>query len=398
MRRAVLIPLLGLLLVAIGSTPAKAALSITEFETTTTTSEAGAHPDLHTRFKLQGAGAPEAAKNITFNAPQGVFGNPAVLTACDALNFALQACPSNSQVGLITIRANYLGDPDFLLGTVPIYSIETAGDEAARFGFVAPVVNIPIAIPVTVRSASDYGLRFTVSGITETTPLSEADLTFWGFPADSSHDAQRFPKGSLEHPAGCPEQADASCNPVATRASVPPRPFTGNPSVCGTPMPTTLDVETYQRPNVLVHAAASYPSITNCERQSFKPFAQARLTTDSVDSPSGMEYEFVIPQGQARAASPSMLRAAKLVLPVGLTINPDAADGQGACSPAEAGFGAEGPGHCPDRAKAGTFKVHSESLPGDLEGSIYLGEPTPGNQYRLFLFADAFGIHAKLIA
>ena len=34
--------------------------------------------------------------------------------------------------------------------------------------------NIPITIPVAVRTTSDYGLRFTVSDITQLTPLASA--------------------------------------------------------------------------------------------------------------------------------------------------------------------------------------------------------------------------------
>ena len=37
------------------------------------------------------------------------------------------------------------------------------------------------------------------------------------------------------------------------------------------------------------------------------------------------------------------------------------------------------------------------ALDGSLIGSIYIGEPKPGNQYRLFLVADGFGMHAKLV-
>ena len=162
-------------------------------------------------------------------------------------------------------------------------------------------------------------------------------------------------------------------------------------------MPTTLDVGTYQRPESLVHADASYPITTECQKQTFQPVAQARLTTGEADSPSGLDLEFAIPQAQTKAVSPSQLRAGELILPPGLTINPDAADGQSSCSDAEAGFGTNGPGHCSDFAKVGTITVKSESLPGDLTGSIYLGEPKPGNQYRLFMLADGFGIHVKLI-
>jgi hypothetical protein len=389
---------ISLLVLAAGAAPARAALSIEEFETTASTSLAGGHPDLVTHFKLAGAGSSEVAKSITFNAPQGLFGNPSVLTPCSALDFALQQCPPNAEAGLITIHAEYEGTPNFLLGTAPIYTVEPGSEEAARFAFYVPKLNIPIAIPVTVRSASDYGLRFTVSGITQEVPLSEADLTFWGFPASPIHDQVRFGKGSPGHPAGCPEQADASCNPVPIRATVANRPFTGNPSVCsGQPLKTELDVETYQRPTVLVHKDATYPAITGCEQQTFQPVAQARLTSGEADSASGLDLELTIPQAQTLAASPSALRAAELVFPEGLTINPDAADGQRACSDSDAGFGTEGPPHCSDNAKVGTVTLSSESLPGDLRGSIYLGEPVPGNQYRLFILADGYGIHVKLI-
>jgi hypothetical protein len=416
MRRALLIPLLGLLVMVIGAAPAKAALAIEQFETTSTSSGAGAHPDLHTHFALSGVGdeaakGQEVAKNITFNTPRGLFGNPRVLTQCTSLDFALMQCPPNAQAGIIVIYADYEGDPHHLMGQAPIYTIESGPEEAARFAFYVPVINLPIAIPVTVRSATDYGLSFTVAGITQAVPLAEADLTFWAFPANNEfppgpgHILERFVKGSPGDPAGCVEKMGETCaleyngahGGLFARASVPNRPFISNPSVCGAPMPTTLDIETYQRPGVLVHADSSYPQVTECERQTFQPVAQARLTTGESDSPSGLELEFTIPQAQTQAASPSQLRKGELILPPGLTINPDAADGQSACSDARAGFGTEEPSHCLDNAKVGTMTIKSESLPGDLTGSIYLGEPLPGNQYRIFMMADGFGIHAKLI-
>ena len=415
MRRALLIPLLVLLVAMIGAAPAKAVLTIEQFETTTSNSDAGAHPDLHTHFKLGADGAPEVAKNISFDAPRGLFGNPRVLTQCTALDFSLQQCPPNAQVGLIVIHADYEGDPNHLMGLAPIFTLEAGSGEAARFAFYVPTLNIPIAIPVTVRSATDYGLRFTVSGITQSVPLSEADLTFWGFPAASkeepgSHDSERFAKGKPGTPAGCSGEQFETFGTICilfynferevyspVEASVPNRPFTGNPSVCGQSMATQLDIETYQRPGELVHADASYPETINCNRQVFQPVAQAQLTTSEADAPSGLNMQFTIPQAQNKAASPSSLRATTLVLPEGLTINPDAADGQSACTEAEAEFGTETPAHCPDSSKVGTVTLKSESLEGDLNGSIYLGAPVPGNQYRIFIVAEGFGMKVKLI-
>ncbi|MET0557925.1 MAG: hypothetical protein ABW065_04560 [Solirubrobacterales bacterium] len=445
MRKGLLIPLLGLLVAMIGAAPAKATLTIEEFKATATdggnalTTEAGAHPDFRTHIKLGNDGSPEVAKNITFDLPPGMFGNPSVLTRCTSREFSLQECPPNSQAGYIAIHAGEeekevepdpVNEPGVkvketvpkLLGLAPIFTVEPGPDEAARFAFYVPTLNIPIVIPVTVRP--DYGLRFTVSNITQAVPLSEADLTFWGFPAASRsqspfvkpepwpHDEERFLRGSPGKPAGCSGEAFESFGMfcivfynlessgfaiAAVPASVPNRPFTGNPSVCAGPLPASLAVETYQRPGVLVHAADSYPPITGCERQNFQPVTQAQLTTSEADAPSGLNLQFTIPQAQTKAVSPSSLRATTLTLPEGLTINPDAADGQSSCPDAEAEFGTEVPAHCPDRAKVGTVTLKSESLPDDLNGSIYLGEPKPGNQYRLFLIAQGFGIKAKLI-
>ena len=427
MRRTLIIPLVALLGLAFAA-PAKAALEIEEFETASSTSLAGAHPDLSTHFKLKGAGAPEVAKNISFDAPQGVFGNPSVLLECTPLDFALMQCSPSSQAGVITIHAKYsegspttpLGIPqapdNYLLGTAPIYRVQAGPEEAARFAFYVPVLNIPIAIPVTVRSGSDYGLRFTVSGITQLTPVSEVDMTFWGFPADEgdlnsppasgTHAFERFRKGSPGHPAGCVEQDfsfEGSFFPCAwianefsfAKAGVPVAPLTGNPSVCGVPMPTTLNVETYQSEGIVAHADSSYPPITGCERQTFQPVAQGRLTSSSVDSASGLDLILKAPQPLSKAAAPSMLRSATLTLPEGLTINPDAADGQSSCSNAQAHLDIEGASACPDNSKVGTVEIKSSALPKDLTGAIYLGEPLPGNQYRLFMLADGFGIHAK---
>jgi hypothetical protein len=396
MRRTALALLIGLLATAAFATSAKAAIQIESFDTTASSSLAGDHPDLSTDFEL-GDSDTGVAKTVVFNAPQGIFGNPNVLSLCTALDFAQQKCAPNSQSGLITIRADYEGDSDRLLGTVPIYAVEPSPDDAARFAFYAPILEIPISIPVSVRSGTDYGLRFTVSGITQLVPLKQVDMIFWGFPSSPEHNMERFAKASAEDPAGCVGLEDTSCITEPTASTVPLAPFTGYPSVCNRAMKTTLDVESYQEPGVFAHAESSYPLVTECERQTFLPVAQGELTSDESDSPSGLDLVFTIPQAQGIPASPSQLRTGELILPEGLTINPDAADGQSACSDSDAELGNEKQSHCPDNAKVGTIVIQSDSLPGDLQGSIYFGQPVPGNQYRLFMIADGFGIHAKLI-
>ena len=185
---------------------------------------AGGHPDLSTSFTLGNPGEPEVARNITFRAPEGVFGNPNAVSECASSEFALDRCSADSQVGLITVYANYKGNPDELLGTAPIFALEPVEEETALLAFIAPELNIPISIPVTVRTESDYGLNLTVSDITQLVPLAGVNLTIWGFPAIPAHDAERFPKGSPGEPSNCPELANTACIGAPTASSLPPMP------------------------------------------------------------------------------------------------------------------------------------------------------------------------------
>ncbi len=383
--------------VAVFAAPASASEGIESFETTTSSTLAGGHPTLRTSFSLESPGSPEAAQNIFFNAPRGVFGNPDAITQCTSSDFALDQCPATSQAGLITIRANYEGDVEKLLGTAPIYNL-IPGPNTALFAFIVPTLNIPIGIPVAVRTAGDYGLRFTVSNISELTPLASAELTFWGFPAEAGHDPERFPKGSPGNPAGCPGALNTECNANPTSSAITVHPLTINPTTCTEqPLTTSLEVQTYRDPNARSSKSGSYPPTTDCERESFYPALYASTTTSQTDSPSGLNVNLSDPQPLGFAATPSEISSATVTLPAGLTINPDAADGQTQCTEAEANFSSEGPAECPDSAKIGTFSIFSPALSGPLEGSVYIGEPHPGSQYRLFLFASGFGINAKLV-
>ena len=60
----------------LAASPALATETIESFESSVSTTQAGGHPDIHTSFTLADPGAPEAARNVIFNAPAGVFGNP----------------------------------------------------------------------------------------------------------------------------------------------------------------------------------------------------------------------------------------------------------------------------------------------------------------------------------
>ena len=401
-RQAIGILLAALAVAALFAAPAAASPTIANFEVGSSDTEAGAHPDLTTKIVLDDPGQPEVVKDVAMNLPAGIFGNPGAISKCRSADFAVNRCTPGSQAGKVTIIANYEGNPANVLGTVPVYNMETVSvDEAARMAFVAPTVNIPITVPITVRSASDYGLRLNVTGISQEIPLKSAEFRIWGFPADPDHDRERFPTGSPGSPPGCIGSLAVDClSSPHPEAGLLPRPYTNNPSICtGAPLPVTVDVYSYQEPNNPAHGTSGYPATTGCENQKFDPVFNLGLTSAEADSPSGMDIQLKADQFlEGTASSPSTLRSAVLTLPPGLTVNPDAADGQTSCSDADAGFGTERAGACPDSSKIGTMEVHTPALDGPLIGSLYIGEPQPGNQYRVFMIFDGFGIHAKLVA
>ena len=298
------------------------------------------------------------------NLPEGVFGNRNALTRCTAADFALTQCPSSSQAGIVTIRANYEGEAAKLSGTAPIFNLEPQGEQPALFGFIVPTIDVPVSIPVSVRTATDYGLRFTVAELTQLAPLTAADLTFWAYPAASENDAMRFLQGAPGNPAGCDELEDTSCIEEPVGAAIVSRPMINNPSVCSEEeLDVSLMVTTYQDPEHPTEATAPYPASTGCYAMTFKPVLLGTPTTAAVDSASGLDLTMTATQSLGTATTPSPIHAAILTLPEELTINPDAADGQSACPDALAKFGSESPGACPDNAKIGTFG-NRISVPG----------------------------------
>jgi hypothetical protein len=397
-RRAVPAGLLSLAAAAALCAPAHASQAIDSFSSTISTQQAGDHPDVTTEFALHDPGEPEAASEVIVNLPEGLFGNPNAISRCTTSDFALQQCPTSSQAGIVTIRANYSGDPDYLLGTAPVFDVEPqSADETARFAFYVPLLNIPISAPVEVRTGSDYGLRMRVAGISQLIPLAAARITIWGFPALGVHNAERFGKGSPGSPAGCPGLEDASCS-GPHGAGIAVHPLIDNPTVCtGETLPVTLSNRTYQDPGTLTTEEDEYAPMTGCQKLNFYPVLNSQTTSEETDAPSGLDLELHAQQFETFALSPSQIKEATVTLPNGLTINPDAADGQSACSDAQANFGSEAAASCPDNAKIGTMELDTPALSGPLHGSLYFGEPKPGNQYRIFLVADGFGIHAKLV-
>jgi hypothetical protein len=389
---------------------AEASDPIYQFNAVPSTSQAGGHPDLTVNLsfgehreveKPHGCDCADP-KNIILDMPAGFIADPHATPQCTEVEFGSGTCPSDSQIGVAATG----------IGLTPVFNLEPPAEEAGLFGFLVPLVHIPIYQIVSPRTESDYGLKISILGLPlhHFFPLTEVHQRIWGVPADSSNDTMRFPRGELacsnNGPQATPEELVEStelgiynCGFKNYTGSVPSTsaavPYLDNPTSCGVPLSASVRLDSYDGGSET--AEYPWPATTGCDQLTFNPSLFAQPTTTATDAPSGIDIDLRVPQQVAASVpSPSEIRAAVVTLPPGFTINPGAADGKTSCSNAEASFNTDAEAHCPDFSKVGSLSIESSALPGPLPGYIYLGQPEPGNRYRIFLVADGFGVHVKL--
>ena len=447
---------LGLAVAAAGlftTASAQASVPIYSFaaEPASTTLQAGNHPDVAFTFevgnRMQTAPNPcncEDARNVVVHLPPGLIGNPHSTPQCTIAQFASTSCPPDSQVGVT--EDEFQGSPD---GTAvgfmaPVYNLVPPPTEPALLAFET-TISTPVLINVNARTESDYGIDATVANIAHFLPLQYSQTVIWGVPASPVHNQLRFGLhevppliGLSAYPFLCSKEelpattdpatvyqfcaagiggpgpegygklldgAIGSCttenygcggpgHPVSSNS--PEEPFFQNPTTCGeTSLQTSLDVLSYDGGET--HAESPYPPTTDCNGLPFDPSQAIEPTTTAADSPSGAEFRLTVPQFESPfVPSPSELRAATVTFPPGFSFAPNVTNGKETCSDAQARFGTREEAQCPRNSKIGTLTVDTPVLPGPLPGAVYLGEPKPGNRFRLILAFDGFGVHVKL--
>ena len=297
-----------------------------------------------------------------------------------------------------------------------VYNIVPPPEDAGLLGFKIFLFDTPQFTVLGARTGGDYGLDSDTTSIFHGLfPLEALQEVLWGVPAAPSHDRLRInPRNSLGGPSfpgslcdssgqlatSDPESVDEFCignfvgfTPLHSNALSAP--FLQNPTTCDTTLSSTLEVLSYD--SGLTSAEYPWPKLTGCDQLSFNPSLYAQPTTSTTDSPSGMDVDLTVPQQVSPTVpSPTELRRATVTLPQGFSINPNAADGKTACQDTDASFGTTFAAHCPEFAKIGSLTIDSSALPGPLPGFVYLGQPLPGNRYRIFLVADGFATHVKL--
>jgi hypothetical protein len=120
-------------------------------------------------------------------------------------------------------------------------------------------------------------------------------------------------------------------------------------------------------------------ALNNCNAVPFEPSFALNAATTASDEPDGFSFEVGINHEPTKIDN-SELRTATIKLPEGMTLNPSAAAGLTACTPAQARIHSSVAGmECPASSELGTVSLEVPTLPaGSLKGSMFLGGPESG--------------------
>ncbi len=361
--------------------------------------EAGSHPfQLTTTLALDQRADTDAlgqkpkvepvalTKDVNVRLPPGLVGNPQALPRCPLSQFLTfvevgssggNGCGDQTAVGVASVTVN---EPGVLHGfatfTQPVFSLEPAYGEPARFGFYVAPAKVPVLLDTSLRSGNgeDYGVTVSSLNTPETAGFIASTVTFWGTPADSRHDNVRG-WGCLQRARG--ETKGFPCSPSSE--SQPPA-FQTLPTSCSGPLASSVHIDSWLQPdNVLIFPTGlPMPAMNSCNQLRFAPTIAAQTTTEAGSSPTGLNFDLDVDdegllarEGKAQ----SQIKKVVVTLPEGVTANPSIAAGLGACS--EAQYQSEtidsqpGTG-CPHESEVGNVEVKSPLLEQTLTGNVYI--------------------------
>jgi hypothetical protein len=356
----------------------------------------------------------EPTRDVLVDLPPGFIGNPTVAAQCTAADLAnteivepKPLCPPASQVGTALVRLrNPLGSTVF--GPLPVFNLVPPANLPAQFGF--NIAGTVVTLNAQLRSASDYGLSVNVANVPEGLDIAGTSLTFWGVPADPSHDADRACAGQSN-----PWRGGPSCS-----SGAPLDAFLRNPTSCTAPgvgLPTTLHIDSWVHPGVFQnatffsHLPPAYPAApsdfgpqqgpTGCAGVPFEPaLAATPASPAKAGQPDGFDFDLTLPQNSdASGIGEADLKKAVVTLPAGVRVSPSAADGLGGCTPGQIGLHTTDDPTCPDASKIGSLTITTPLLSQQLTGSIYLASPHDNpfdSLLAIYLVAKGPGLIVKL--
>jgi hypothetical protein len=408
--------------------------------------QAGSHPfqltttlDLNQALTPEGEGqaelepaAPALARNLSFQLPPGVLGNPNAVPPCPDVDFSsigendVNACPADTVLGVALVTLNLPVDVNGVFTeAVPVFNLTPAPGEPARFGFED--AKVPVVLDTSVRTDGDYGVTVTIKNTTQVPQFLGSRVTLWGEPDNPSHDSSRgwaCIRGK--------EVNGEKCTPPTERSTTP---FLTLPTACGGPLASEVQGESWAGGRLALNEP--FIALEGCQAVPFSPALTAQpveeaeglapkrpLTTAS--APSGMNVTVKLPvEAQALGEAGIMLGESavedtEVVLPAGVELDPSAANGLQACSEAAVGYEgrnmspdpfspdvsgeqlfSDAPADCPEASKVGTVAITSPDLKDRLRGGVYLArqdENPFASLFAIYIVAEdpSSGVRVKL--
>jgi hypothetical protein len=398
LKRAFRAVLLVALLSLVGAQAARADFGLEGTGASLTTSDgqfsrqAGAHADLTTHFALNRVEPNKVdghLRDVIVDLPPGLVGNATIAPTCKFEQLILNGgafseCPLASAVGWADIEVSPL---DSHLRKV-LYNMNRPASAPALFAF--NYQGAAVKIEPKVRP-TDFGITAESVAVSQTLTTMTVDATFWGVPADPSHDLQRTDTN---------EQTSAP-------SPEPPRAFLSNPTSCPTtPAVFTVAVDSWQNPGAFDSESfdrdlEGTPFLfTGCNAVPFNPSARVKQQSRVAAAPIGFDVGLEVPQSSAPDALASAhVRKTVVTFPKGMSISPSAAAGQGACSEAQIGIGSNAAPTCPDSSRVGTVEIETPVLDEELEGGLYLAKQREnpfGSLLAVYLAVKGPGFYLKL--
>ncbi len=360
--------------------------------TTEAFTQAGGHPPAGiTDFTVNKEGAAPSGGPVTHirtDVAPGVSTNPQAVGECSAEQFGetevapgtgvfpAPTCPGSSEIGTNKVTVFTSGVDAPLQGTV--YNLTPTKGLSSLFGVALEVAAGEYAhtlIEGHVEWASDYHDYFEIK-VSPALPLISSRLIF---------------KGNIG--TGSPGIGSGG--------------FLTNPTSCTGIGPQTTSTITLESQSGAKSVAAYEGPVgaTGCNLLPFAPTFSLEPETTEQDQPDGITTDLSLPHDLSPSGiDSSQLRTAVFTLPEGMTMNPSAAHGLAACTPAQARIHSLTPGvACPGASKIGTVTLNVPGLPeGSLEGNLYLGGPESGPitgpPYTVYLDAESsrYGLSVRL--
>jgi uncharacterized repeat protein (TIGR01451 family) len=331
------------------------------------------------------AGPAVPARDVVARLPPGLIANPSATPRCLAWQFAESVgggeqdrCPFQAAVGAASVTFDQGGVTRTL--ATPVFNIEPEPGEPARFGFYVPLDGVPVVLTTSVRSSEDWGVDLSSSELPQNSGISSVRVTFWGVAGSALHDNARG-WGCLAEARGRNDvYEETGC--VHFEEREPPA-FVTLPTSCTSSLASSLEADSWAAPGAFQSFPASEPlaPLTGCASVPFSPTISTVATTGSASSPSGFALDLTFSREGLTSGTniaQSNLQKTVVSLPEGLTIDPSAGVGLGACTPGEYAEvtlnSREGAG-CPEDSKLGTVEVETPLLFTTVYGSLYVAQP-----------------------